>query len=228
MVSLSDVDDFLDIKRKEGCLPRTIASFCSAFKFFFRFAELGRSNSLGIARGIRPPRVSRFNRSPKTLPWKNVQQLLNCEGLTKPADLRAAAILFLCSIYALRSSEVVNLTLDDFDWINETFTVRRAKRGRIQQYPIQFEVGEVILKYLQHGRPRSSCRTLFLTLKPPTARFGQQRCGLSSQSELNAWDLIYSLSALTHSVVHAQRSCYAKVHRCKISRISSDIVTCNQ
>jgi integrase len=61
----------------------------------------------------------------------------------------------------------VNLTLDDFDWINETFTVRRAKRGRIQQFPIQAEVGEVILKYLRNGRPRSSSRKLFLTLQPP-------------------------------------------------------------
>jgi integrase/recombinase XerD len=166
-VSLTDVDDFIEIKRGEGCLPRTIGSLCSAFKFFFRYTELRRSNSSTIARGIRPPRLSRFNPSPKSLPWKDVRRLLNGEGLSKPADLRASAILFLCSIYGLRSSEVVNLTLDDFDWINETFIVRRAKRGRIQQYPIQFEVGEIILKYLQFGRPRSSCRNLFLTLKPP-------------------------------------------------------------
>jgi integrase/recombinase XerD len=167
MVSLTDVDGFLEIKRKEGCLPRTIGSFCSALRFFFRYTELRRSNNSKIARGIHPPRVSRFNRSPKSLSWKNVRLLLNNEGVSKPADLRASAILFLCSIYGLRSSEVVNLTLDDFDWISETFIVRRAKRGRVQQYPIQFEVGEIVLKYLRLGRPRSSCRNLFLTLKPP-------------------------------------------------------------
>jgi integrase/recombinase XerD len=76
-------------------------------------------------------------------------------------------MLFLCSIYGLRCSEVVNLTLDDFDWVGETFTVRRAKRGRVQQYPLQFEVGEAILQYLKSGRPRSACRNLFLSLNPP-------------------------------------------------------------
>jgi integrase len=61
----------------------------------------------------------------------------------------------------------MNLTLNDFDWINETLVIRRVKRGRIQQYPLQYEVGESILRYLQFGRPRAECRNLFLTLLPP-------------------------------------------------------------
>jgi integrase/recombinase XerD len=67
----------------------------------------------------------------------------------------------------LRSKEVVNLTLRDFDWISEVFVVIRAKGGRVQQFPIQFEVGESILRYLKHGRPRCSCRHLFVSLRPP-------------------------------------------------------------
>jgi integrase/recombinase XerD len=147
-------------------LPRTIGSLCSALKAFFRYTALRGWISPNISRGIRAPRISRYSHSKEILPWRHVRLLLNPDG-SAPADLRASAILFLCSIYGLRSSEVVNLTVDDFDWINETFIVRRAKRGRIQQYPIQAEVGEIILKYLQNGRPRSSCRKLFLTLQPP-------------------------------------------------------------
>jgi integrase/recombinase XerD len=83
------------------------------------------------------------------------------------AELRAAAVISLCSIYALRCTEIINLSVNDFDWVNETFTIRRAKTGRIQQFPIQFEVGETILKYLQFGRPRCSCKRVFVTLRPP-------------------------------------------------------------
>jgi integrase/recombinase XerD len=54
-------------------------------------------------------------------------------------------VLCLCAIYGLRASEVANLTMDDFDWVNETFIVRRVKSGRTQQFPIQFEVGGAIL-----------------------------------------------------------------------------------
>jgi integrase/recombinase XerD len=99
--------------------------------------------------------------------WKDVRRLLVIHPSAGPADLRAQAVLFLCSIYAVRSSEISGLMLSDFDWANETFAIRRAKRGRVQQFPIQFEVGESILRYLTHGRPACMCRNLFVTLKPP-------------------------------------------------------------
>ncbi len=86
---------------------------------------------------------------------------------SKPATLRARAVLSLCSIYALRSSEVARLRLSDFDWRDETFAIKRSKRGGLQHYPIQYEVGETILRYLRNGRPRCSCRHVFVTLHPP-------------------------------------------------------------
>lgn len=165
-ISLIDIEDFFSLKRDEGWLPRSIASLCSALKAFFRYTSLRGWNGSHIYRGIKAPRISRYSHSRELLPWKHVRLSLSAQA-SEPADLRASAILFLCSIYGLRSSEVVDLTLDDFDWINETFFVRRAKRGRIQQFPIQAEVGEIILKYLQNGRPRTLCRNLFLTLQPP-------------------------------------------------------------
>jgi len=61
----------------------------------------------------------------------------------------------------------VRLKLSDFDWMNEILTIKRAKSGRVQQFPIQFEVGEKIIRYLKHARPRCACRNLFVSLKPP-------------------------------------------------------------
>ena len=141
-------------------------SDCAVLRLFFRYAESRGWNESKIARCIRSPRISRYA-APNGPEWSEVRRLLDSNPGVGPADLRTAAILSLCSIYALRRSEVVNLSLDDFDWVNETFIVRRAKRGRVQQYPIQYEVGEAILKYLQHARPRCSCRNLFVTLNPP-------------------------------------------------------------
>ena len=68
-----------------------------------------------------------------------------------------------CVQYGMRSCEIAGLRLEDFDWYNETLTVRRGKRGRVQQFPIQYEVGEAILEYLRSVRPRCSCRHLFVT-----------------------------------------------------------------
>ncbi len=84
-----------------------------------------------------------------------------------PAQLRASGIISLCAIYGLRRGEVAGLLLSDFDWENEILTVRRSKTGRIQQFPLLFEVGETIIRYLRHGRPSCSSRTLFVSLCPP-------------------------------------------------------------
>lgn len=97
----------------------------------------------------------------------DVRRLLDAPCGNRPADVRAHAVLCLCSIYALRRSEVTQLRLNDFDWYNETVVIRRAKRGRIQHYPIQYEVGEAILRYIREARPRCDCRNLFVTLTPP-------------------------------------------------------------
>ena len=166
-ICLCDVDEYLQLEQKRGRLPRTIGSHCVALRLFFRYAGMRGWSEFGVARGIKNPRVPKYDPSPKSPTWGEVRRLLDGKVPRKRADLRASAILFLCAIYGLRSSEIVNLTLNDFDWVNETFIVRRSKRGRVQQYPIQYEVGEAILRYLRSGRPRAVCRNLFLTLRPP-------------------------------------------------------------
>lgn len=77
------------------------------------------------------------------------------------------SVLLLCAICGIRSSEVSNLMLKDFDWIDETFVARRTKHGRVQRFPLPFEVGEAILRYLKESRPQCLCRHLFVTLVAP-------------------------------------------------------------
>jgi len=167
LVSLRVVDEFLADKAASGWSPMTIASQCQALRNFFVHAATRGWCAPGIGRGIRSPTVPKYDGLDKGPTWKEVRQLLDSTSGTKPATLRARAIMSLCSIYALRSSEVARLRLNDFDWKEEKFTVQRAKRGGLQHYPIQYEVGESIVRYLTKGRPRCPCRHVFVTLHPP-------------------------------------------------------------
>ena len=161
-VSLHDVDDFLASKREEGWAVGTMASQCQALRTFFRYAELRHWCPPGLAFGIRSPRIPKYDGQPKAPTWAEVRRLIDSANGSSWSDLRAKPILLLFAIYGLRSSEVAGLQLSDFDWRNETFTVRRAKRGGVQQYPIQYEVGEAIIQYLRHGRKRCPSRQVFL------------------------------------------------------------------
>jgi integrase/recombinase XerD len=166
-VCLYDIDDFLDCKRAAGWTAQTIATQCQALRTFFDYAETRGWCATGLRRGIRSPTIPKYNAVPRGPSWKDVRRLIRSTAGPESPDIRARAILLLCSIYALRGSEVARLRLEDFDWRNETLTVKRAKRGRVQQYPIQYEVGEAILRYLQEVRPHCSCRNVFVTRHPP-------------------------------------------------------------
>jgi integrase/recombinase XerD len=73
----------------------------------------------------------------------------------------------LLAIYGLRSGEVARLRVDDLNWGQERILVTRPKQRRRQEYPMLPSVGESILRYLEHVRPSSPYREVFLTLKAP-------------------------------------------------------------
>ncbi len=171
-LSVYDVDDYLASNREAGRRLITIATRCTAPRAFFIVAEERGWCLPGIWRGIVKPRLPMYTEASKGPSWAEVRRLVRSVNGKTPVELRARALFLLYSIYGLRASEVARLRLDDFDWRNETFCVHRAKRGGIQQFPIQYEVGEAILDYLRYGRPHCACRNVFLTLQIPYRPFG--------------------------------------------------------
>ena len=99
--------------------------------------------------------------------WKDVQRLIASADTDSPQDLRDRAILLLLAVYGLRCGEVVALSLDDVCWEQEILHVSRPKQRCKQDYPLTADVGNALLRYLQHVRPRCASRSLFLTIKAP-------------------------------------------------------------
>lgn len=166
-VSLDHVDEFLSYKGANGWSRVSVAVAAQALRSFFRHAARRGWCPPGIARGIRGPMIYRNEGLSGGPTWDEVRQVLRSVRGKSRSDLRARAILMLLSVYGLRSGEIVGLELNDFDWVQETFSVRRSKRSGTQQYPLRREVGDSILEYLKGARPRCANRSLFLTLNPP-------------------------------------------------------------
>jgi site-specific recombinase XerD len=62
----------------------------------------------------------------------------------------------------LRAGEVVQLRLEDLDWSNATVRVRARKTGHGALVPLTNEVGTAVADYLQHARPDTSDREVFV------------------------------------------------------------------
>ena len=169
----ADIEEFLAEKRSAGWAESSLAGQCTALKMFFAFLEQQQWCSSRIRLSIPRPRVPRISKTLGDPPsWDDVRRIIDSIGAFKASGLRAKAMFLLCSIYGLRSAEVRGLTLEEIDWRKGTITVRRAKHGKTQQFPLQSEVGEAIAQYLEHGRPKCSCRNVFVTFLKPHRPIG--------------------------------------------------------
>jgi site-specific recombinase XerD len=166
-VRVSDIERYLAAKRCDGWSASSVVAHCAALRTFFGFAQNQGWCSWGIRESIVSRRTPRIVANMHIPAWEDVRRFISSIGKCRPADLRARAMILLHSIYGFRSAEVRGLTLEDIDWRKGTVTVRRAKRGKTQQFPLQDEVGEAIAQYLELARPKCLCRNVFVTLHPP-------------------------------------------------------------
>lgn len=167
-VTLQDVDDFIAHRSATGWSPAALKTMCQGLRSLFRFAADRALCSTCLAEGIVSPSAPVYSQPAKGPTWPDVQKLLaRAAGLQKREGMRIHALVCLAAVYALRGKELANLQLHDFNWHKETLTVRRAKGGRVQQYPLQYEVGEAVIRYLRFARPVSTSRNVFVTVKAP-------------------------------------------------------------
>lgn len=141
--------------------PRTVELAASSLRSFFRFL---RSEGIGEDRledavPMVPHRPSGLVRH---LDPGRFEQLIASLDSSSPRGLRDRAIILCMARLGLRSSEVVQLCLEDLDWRNATVRVRARKTGHGALLPLTGQVGAALADYLQHGRPSTPARQVFV------------------------------------------------------------------
>lgn len=165
-ITINDVDTYLAYRGTHGWSRASLHTLADALRSFFRYAE-AQGWARGIAAAIEAPRMYAQEGLPLGPTWEEVQKLIASFSGNRAADIRDRAIVLLLATYGLRRGEVTRLRLEDVDWVGERLHVTRPKQRCTQQYPLEPEVGEAILRYLKEARPRCKARELFLTLNAP-------------------------------------------------------------
>jgi site-specific recombinase XerD len=145
----------------------TIAHHVQCLRTLFRYGAMRGWCRATFAATIDAPRLYTHERLPQGPQWSDVLRLLDANRGDTDVHVRNYAMLLLLAVYGFRSGEVRSLTLDDIDWKNERIHPPRPKQRRVGEYPLVRDVGEAILRYLRHVRPRCSSRAVFVTLRRP-------------------------------------------------------------
>jgi integrase/recombinase XerD len=144
---------------------------------------------------------------PQRLTAEQVEQVLaTCIG-NAPHHLRNGVILLLLARLGLRAHEVVTLRLDDIDWRQGQLRLQPGKTHHERLLPLSQEVGHALAQYLQHGRPTSASRIVFVHFRAPfrpfsgpsaisrLAKCAMERAGLPNMPRMGAHTFRHSAAS---------------------------------
>jgi len=136
--------------RQAGLGPRSRARHLVALRGFFRFLVHEKILAADPARLIDLPKSGL--RLPDVLSVKDIEKLLDAPDLSKPREVRDAAMLELLYAAGLRVSELVGLKLGDVN-IEAGFVRVFGKGSKERIVPIGLHAKQKIAVYLETCRP---------------------------------------------------------------------------
>lgn len=141
--------------------PATVELAASALRSFFGFLRVEGLCDDQLVNTV--PMVPRRRRGlVRHLPPEQFERLIASLDSFSARGLRDRAIILCIARLGLRASEVVQLRLKDIDWRNATVIVRGRKTGHGALLPLPAGVGSALADYLQHARPDTSARQVFV------------------------------------------------------------------
>lgn len=147
--------------------PRSLKLMATVLRVFFRYhfthGNLARDWSYHLPqfRGFRNQRI------PAIWPGTAVNALLAAVDRSYPKGKRDYAILLLAARLGMRAGDIRDLRFDNLNWDDARIEFRQSKTGRKVILPLTDEIGKALIDYLQHGRPTSDYREIFLRAQLP-------------------------------------------------------------
>jgi site-specific recombinase XerD len=147
--------------------PANAGPVVASLRGYFRYrASLGDLVH-GLVGAVSYPANWSLSSLPKTLTAEEVERLVASLGRPGRSMRRADAIVRCALDLGLRSGEIARLGLDDIDWRAGTLTLRRTKGRREDVLPLPMTTGKAIAAYLEHERPKTRNRAVFVRVVAP-------------------------------------------------------------
>lgn len=145
-----------------GRSPGNIRVTGGAVGCYLRFRSMSGDRVCELMAAI--PRAAHWRLAslPEILTDIEIDELLRSFDQPFPSHRRAFAMTRCLIDLGLRSSEVVNLRLEDINWADGTISLIGTKGRRADLLPLPSATGSAIAAYLREERPQTSNRAIFV------------------------------------------------------------------
>lgn len=147
--------------------PASAGTVVSALRAYFRYRVAAGDPVAGLVSVLSYPANWQHATLPKSLADEEIERLLTSLDWRGPSMRRSAAIVRCAVDLGLRSGEIAALSLDDIDWRAGTVRLCKTKSRREHLLPLPEPTGRAIAAYLEHERPRSPHRAVFVRRVAP-------------------------------------------------------------
>lgn len=192
MLTGADITRFIECHAYDQS-PRSAQSMCWTLRAFARYLLYRGYTTIDLAGAVPSVRTWRFTALPEVLSPKQVQKVIASCDRRSSIGKRDYAVLILLARLGLRANEIATLTLGDIHWHSSCLMVQGKGRQRAS-LPLLSEVGSALADYLEHGRPHTDSRRVFIrSLAPHT--------GFASSAAIS----MIAVSALTRAGADVRR-----------------------
>jgi site-specific recombinase XerD len=164
-LTAADVTSFA-VSQAQRRSPGDMRVLVSTVRSLLRFLHLTGRVPQPLAPAVPSVPGWRFGSLPRGVEAGQVAAVLASCDRDSAVGRRDYAILMLLSRLGLRAGEVIGITLDDVDWRAGELRVV-GKAAHVEKLPLPADVGAAMADYVRHGRARTSCRHLFITVRAP-------------------------------------------------------------
>jgi integrase len=164
------ITDFVLQKTSEARAAK--GRIVSAVRGFLRFLISEGTVPSQLARAI--PRVRRWRYAdlPKRLSADELTVVLTACRSSANGSRRDRAFIALLARLGVRSGELRNLRLENIDWTAGLLHIKQSKSGRGRTLPLPNDAGSLLAEYIQHERPASEYREIFISSTTPRRPIG--------------------------------------------------------
>ena len=206
-VSYEIISRYLLLHMKQS--KNYLKAVTSCLRSFFRFLFDGGITTIDYQQLVPTIHLSREAFLPSSLETDEIVDIVDAVDTTTAIGKRDLALLLLASQMGIRTSDIKNLLLKDFNWKDRTLSIIQQKTGQMLHVPIPVGTGWAIINYMKYGRPTSDDDHLFVRHSPEGGAF-------SSRNKLQDTLHKYMRKAnieyppKEHRGLHSLRSGYAK------------------
>jgi site-specific recombinase XerD len=167
VLTVRDLDIYMDM-RARGLTRKSLKDVAERLRSLLKHLHRTGRTAADLSQHVIAPLLYAYEGIPSALSSGQISIVLKSVRKDRsPMGLRDYAILQLLATYGLRSGEITRLRLEDIDWRADTLHVRRSKTGDHSLLPLFEPVGEALVNYLQHGRPKTDAREIFVRTRAP-------------------------------------------------------------